>query len=298
MFLLHLIGGLGNQMSQVAFAFGVAKANKQPLIIETTSYKNYKRRPCSIQKFSLDNSMTIDNSMNNVFFIKSRLWQKCFHLLTYLTESNRPMNRKYFYWFIKKGHIYSFNSNYYELPKFTKNVDIYGYFLIERYYRDNYDDICRIFQVKDSMIGKIARGYLGLINQEEFPVAISLRLQDDYVKDNRMYVCTPTYFKNGVMLIKEKCPNATYFIFADDMERAKKLDFGIEATYISNISDIEGIHLLKHCRHFIISNSSFSWWGAYLSRYLDKIVVAPDHWMNNHKDYSEKYYENMIKISN
>ncbi|MGD1816183.1 MAG: alpha-1,2-fucosyltransferase [Pleomorphochaeta sp.] len=302
MILLRLMGGLGNQMSQVAFAYTLARKNYDYVEVDTTSYITYKRRGCSIQKLKLSELININGKVPPFYYAKCRLTQKIFHVLATLIADNKSMNKRWFDFFCRFGHLYSFDSNFYEfLLQRGKKYDVYGYFLIEQYYSEFYKDISDMFKVKEEFLSKEARSLEKLIMNTECPIAISFRLQDDYINDPVLCVCSKDYFKKGIMLLKEKFNNPTFFVFADDINRAKKFEFefefDIEFNYIEGMTDVEGMHLMRQCKHFLISNSSFSWWGAYLSINDNKVIIAPDKWANNSKNYSSKYYKNMIKIS-
>lgn len=160
-------------------------------------------------------------------------------------------------------------------------VDVYGYFLAEEYFRGNKEYIKKLFLLDDKYISNTAKNYYSSITNCICPVAISIRLQDDYLKSNVHNVCTKEYFLKSIQVIQEKFPNAYFFIFADDIERAKELGLNIPSTYIENMTDVEGMYLLSKCKHYIISNSSFSWWGAYLGEFSEKVIIAPKKWMNN-----------------
>lgn len=295
MILLHLMGGLGNQMSQVAFAYFVARENNDCVKVETTSYKYYKRRPCSINKFQLSKNITFDNK-KNFHFCKSRMNQIIYHIFVKLFFDGKESGEKLFRIYERFGHLYSFDSKYYILNDIKGKKDIYGYFLIEPYFRKYYVEICEMFDVKKEFMSEKAKNYQEKIKKVDIPIAVSLRLQDDYLNDKTMYVCTRNYYLKGIDILKKQFPKATFFVFADDIHKAREMELLNEAIYISETTDVEGIQLMKQCKHFLISNSSFSWWGAYLATNNDKLIIAPDHWINNNKDYSNKYYEGVKKI--
>lgn len=297
MILLRLIGGLGNQMSQVAYSAILAKKINKKLYIDNTSYHNYKIRPCSIQKFKLDNNIEFYKDYDNFKYKQLRLSQKSYHLIQYIFGKRKQMGKKWYKFFAKMGHYYSFDSDYYGFPNPKKKVvDVYGYFLAEEYFHENKDYIKKIFILDDKYISENAKEYYSSIVNCSCSVAISIRLQDDYLKSNVHNVCTKEYFLQAIQVIQEKFPDAYFFVFADDIERAKGLELNIPSTYIENMSDVEGMFLLTKCNHYIISNSSFSWWGAYLGEYSEKVILAPKKWMNNSIDYSSKYYEGVVKI--
>ena len=91
------------------------------------------------------------------------------------------------------------------------------------------------------------------------------------------------YYTKGIDYISSKKANTVYYIFSDDINWVKenlKID---NARFVSgNIAKthIEDLYLMSQCKHHIIANSSFSWWGAWLNDDQDKIVIAPKQWFN------------------
>lgn len=89
------------------------------------------------------------------------------------------------------------------------------------------------------------------------------------------------YYKKAIGMLKKRTQNPTFFFFSDDMERVKT-HFSVEnAYYIDRNSGPESwqdMYLMSQCKHHIIANSSFSWWGARLNPNQDKMVIAPKQW--------------------
>ena len=79
--------------------------------------------------------------------------------------------------------------------------------------------------------------------------------------------------------------NTHFFIFSDDLDWARdNLDFIDNKTFVElekNIPDHEDMYLMSQCKHNIIANSSFSWWGAWLNQNPDKKIIAPKKWVND-----------------
>jgi hypothetical protein len=101
-------------------------------------------------------------------------------------------------------------------------------------------------------------------------------------------VCSENYYKKAIELIESKVENPNFFIFTDDTDWVKaNIKINHPVTYISEINkakpmaDYQELILASKCKHNIIANSSFSWWGAWLNTNPDKIVIAPDKWFNN-----------------
>ena len=126
------------------------------------------------------------------------------------------------------------------------------------------------------------------------------------VPENRknLYVCTPEYFENAIKLMQKKVPKAKFFVFSDDVEWCKNnMNFPKGTMYESGTDPVwEKLRLMYSCKHYIISNSTFSYWAQYLSRNDKKIVIAPKSWGNNlYKNDDELidiYQDNWILIDN
>ena len=90
--------------------------------------------------------------------------------------------------------------------------------------------------------------------------------------------------------MQQKFPSLHLFIFSDDPDWVKKnLSLGEYTTFISSSKGIKNslrpsqeLVLMSKCNHHIISNSSFSWWGAYLNQSASKTVLVPDIWNNGY----------------
>ena len=115
-------------------------------------------------------------------------------------------------------------------------------------------------------------------------------------------MCDKEYFYNAIELIKSKVRNAIFIVFSDDLEWVKsyiKLEekFPECKFYYESGKDTveEKLRMMTKCKHFIISNSSFSWWAQYLAKNENKIVIAPDAWFTN-GDKNGLYIDDWILI--
>ncbi|MBN8824531.1 MULTISPECIES: alpha-1,2-fucosyltransferase [unclassified Spirosoma] len=99
-------------------------------------------------------------------------------------------------------------------------------------------------------------------------------------------LCGKLYYQQAVNYIRERVPNAGFFVFSDDQSWVKRElgDLFPSATYVEHNSGIDSwqdMYLMQLCRHAIVANSSFSWWGAWLNPATDRFVVAPRQWFVN-----------------
>ncbi|PZP43135.1 MAG: hypothetical protein DI598_16115 [Pseudopedobacter saltans] len=133
-------------------------------------------------------------------------------------------------------------------------------------------------------------------------VCVSVRsfkeIQGDQNTASLYNVCTPKYFDDAIKLICKKIEKPVFFIFSDDIEWTKsKLSLRDCTVYYETTDNPvwEKLRLMYTCKHFILSNSTFSWWTQYLSRNENKIVISPSRWFND--DYKSPLIdESWIKI--
>ena len=127
----------------------------------------------------------------------------------------------------------------------------------------------------------------------------------DYLDDKHrdiLYVCSDDYYKKAINKMEELQDSCKYFVFSDDIEWVKNhLLFLSEKNTIFVYNDeadsvIKDFEIMKSCHHFIISNSTLSWWAQYLGHYDDKIVIAPSRWGNKRGFNQGIYMDNWLLI--
>ena len=118
-------------------------------------------------------------------------------------------------------------------------------------------------------------------------ICVSVRRGDFFNSQNQKSfgICNIQYYLKAKEIMDKKILNEpSYFIFSDDIEWCKEnLNYEGDVTFVSQDMPIyETLRLMYSCKHFIISNSTFSWWGQFLSRNLsNKIVISPSIWNND-----------------
>lgn len=117
-------------------------------------------------------------------------------------------------------------------------------------------------------------------------ISVSLHIRrGDYIRMKDIYGnCSMEYYRESINTIKEKLSNPVFFIFSDDIDWVKEnLNISDKNIYVSrpDLEDYEELILMSKCKHNIIANSTFSWWGAWLNKNDDKIVIAPKQWFKN-----------------
>lgn len=116
-------------------------------------------------------------------------------------------------------------------------------------------------------------------------VCISVR-RGDYLNPKyagKFYICDEAYIHKAIEKVKQLIDNPVLIFFSDDIKWVKEnIKTNILSYYESGDDPVwEKLRLMYSCKHFVISNSTFSWWAQYLSRNESKIVISPDHWTND-----------------
>ena len=196
--------------------------------------------------------------------------------------------------FLSKFGIYFVRQGYVKFNNFNaKDKFLLGYFDSAKYFDDIRDILLEEFTPKKAPLTKNNNLY-NYINSGE-SVCITIR-RGDFVSNpvfkKNHYICTPNYFVNAMKIMKKKVKGARFVVFSDDVEWCREnIKFPGEVMFESGEDPVwEKLRLMYSCKHFIISNSTFSWWAQYLSRNDKKVVIAPSRWRNG--GYSEDIYMN------
>lgn len=132
-------------------------------------------------------------------------------------------------------------------------------------------------------------------------VCVSIR-RGDYINSkysSTFYICDEAYIKKAIEKAQQLINAPVFIFFSDDIEWVKShIKIASPSYYETGKDPIwEKMRLMYSCKHFIISNSTFSWWAQYLSRHTSKIVISPDHWTNDpNKDPLHLISDNFITI--
>ncbi len=167
-------------------------------------------------------------------------------------------------------------------PSFFQQDDCleipYDYLQDERFFANERDTIKKMFRFVEPLPETIST----LANEirRKNSVAVHIR-RTDYLKYPTLYpIMTLDYYMAGADYIQNHSrENIHLFVFSDDTDWvSKNFKSRYPFTIVSGNSATTDLHLMSLCRHNIIANSTFSWWGAYLNKNPNKIVVAPDTW--------------------
>jgi hypothetical protein len=287
-------GRLGNQLFQYAFARKLQLTTNQDICCGFKKVNSHGAEKegwnNDLQYFNVVN-FTIDNEKNSILITKTTLSQKIWaglYFFSYaLFRSSKTMDiRRYIQlkWqkLLNKKGLFWLVQGYCEptIPR-HENIILNGHFEDIRYFDD----------IKNRLIEEFTPKYPSLEKNKELlsiicntnSVCVSVR-RGDYETNNAnkkiFSVCDKDYFLNAIKYMQERLYNPIFIFFSDDIDWVKSnLQIKGMSYYEDGTDPVwEKLRLMYSCKHYIISNSTFSWWAQYLSRNKRKIVVSPDVW--------------------
>jgi hypothetical protein len=266
--------GLGNQLFQYAIARKVSMQAKTSLYLDLRYYNHHYAtdtfRSFKLNSFKIDYQLLDDSPV-----------------LIYLSKATKLFPQRSLpplFELVREGND-GFNAR--ALTAKSMFVYLSGFWQTEQYFKDIQDVLQQEITLKIATTPQFQR-FETLIKQEENPISLHIR-RGDYVNNsqfsNQFGFIGLDYYKRATDMFKEKIPACKFFVFSDDFEWVKE-NFPQDSNTVyveseGSNSDLEDLMLMRTCKHHIIANSSFSWWGAWLNSYPGKMVVAPQKWYNN-----------------
>jgi hypothetical protein len=176
--------------------------------------------------------------------------------------------------------------HYIEIPAVEHNLILDGYFQSEKYFMNYVEQIHKFFEIDDSTKQYLNNKYEDILNENTCSIHVR---RGDYLNLQHFHPVQPIeYYKKAINLFNK---NTKFLIFSNDIAWCKhEFQFLENKFFIENNKDYEDLYLMSMCKNNIIANSSFSWWGSYLNKNVDKKVIAPKLWFgfglsnNNTKD--------------
>lgn len=178
-------------------------------------------------------------------------------------------------------------STYQHIDKPKKAITIYsGYWQCYNYANELTDELREAFQMNEDALCYHYKCLLEEISSI-CSVSIHIRRGDYNINKNKdIYgsICNMEYYSKAIKEMKKLLPEKpVFYVFTDDKEWVRNhfiRDGYVLIESTEDIDDWQDLFLMSSCKHHIIANSSFSWWGAWLGHYENKIVIAPDRWYN------------------
>jgi len=278
MIVVKLMGGLGNQMFQYAFAKNLAVKNRTFLkvdltfLLDRTPRENFVFRDYDLDIFNLKVEESTSDEVNKFFMQPKSLLEKVIYKIQF--QSKVLIREKKFY----------FESNNFSS---AKNCYLDGYWQSEKYFKENEEIIRKDFSFKFSFSEKEQE-----LNKEillKNAVCINFRRTDfvNQEKSAETHGATELeYYEKAIDLLITKVSNPHFYIFSDDIQWCmENIKISYPITFVGH--EFKGtkfssyLQLMKNCKHFIIPNSTFAWWAAWLCEDKNKIVITPKKWFKD-----------------
>ena len=277
MIIVHLTGGLGNQLFQYAIGKSLSVYSNEKLLFDVSSYTWDNLRKYELSVFNFNDTIAEQPDLKIINdalpFFSDRIISKVLR---------KPI--PYYRLPIIREHSFTFDLNFYKFRK--TNLILQGYWQSEKYFSHIRSIIKTDLSVNEVIFSVNMLFYKELIESSSSSVSIHIR-RGDYVTNSSTMVyhglCDLEYYYAAMKKIESQIETRTYFIFSDDKDFVKEIfAHKPNVVIIENIKqDYEELILMSKCNHNIIANSSFSWWGAWLNDNDTKIVIAPKKWFSD-----------------
>lgn len=276
--IITLKGGFGNQLFQIVNGISLSKKFNKKLIIDISSFSKLNSYKNTKRNYELG---ILNLKYKKIYYLAFfyKFYSKFSNKIVHLKEKN-------------------FNFNKILLDN-DKSYLIDGYWQSYKYFEK---DFSFIFNSLETIKKKINLNsfYKDLLRSNS--VCVHIRRGDYITNPNTKQfhgICDIDYYEKAISYIYSKIPDANFYFFSDDIGFLKK-NFADKKNFkiISNskFNFIEEFVLMLSCNNFILANSSFSWWAAYLSNNVNKLVVAPTKWFNVNIDTSDLIPKEWIRI--
>lgn len=313
--IIRMTGGMGNQMFQYALYLKLSSMGREVKLDDINEYAMENARPIMLWAFGIDYPRAAREEINQI--------------TDGFMELSHRIRRKLFGRKSLEYHEKDCNFD----PQILERTPAYltGYFQSEKYFEDIKDKVLEAFTFRpviyDGLTEELKEKVQVVLYTIENSLAVSLHIRrGDYLENSKVFggSCTREYYMKAVSIMKERYPKAVFFVFHNDeewtlnwldesfpgctvmLEDMEKPDGGaVGDAFCGKFIPMRGVPeelgyldmmLMSRCRHHIIANSSFSWWGAYLNPSKDKTVIAPARWFGD-RDCRDIYTKDMLRIS-
>ena len=276
---VSLTGGLGNQMFIYAFYEELrARGNRATIFVQHRSNsKKYGH-----QGYELEKIFNINPYDGFVAALAVSLLTLYSQLLRFF-----PVKYRANLYRVAGIHVIRVPENFIYYPEvfnFKNKHELFrGTWQSERFFEHAKENVRSSFQFKTELLS-LKTSEIARKMSTETSVSIHIR-RGDYLspqyKDGFGGICTMDYYERAIEMIRSKVVNPHFYVFTDDIKWVKENFNLVNAIYVDHNTannSWQDMYLMCQCKHNIIANSSFSWWGAWLNANPDKIVIAPSKW--------------------
>lgn len=306
--IIRMSGGLERQMFQYAMYMKLTSMGREVKFDDINEYQDDRTRPIMLSVFGIDYPRATWDEINRY------------------TDGSTTIPariRKLFKG--KRTNIYTENGMY--DPKVFEKDDVYlnGKFMSQKYFEDILEDVKNVYRFPDvgelSLTPRANQNFLIYYSEITSTNAVGLHIRrSDSRYNEELYenICTTEYYISAIKYIDDKVKDAKFFVFSNEPKWVKnwliEIIRGLVKEGMSNDDIIKlrnrfvlveandeytsylDMFLLSKCQHNIMSNSSFSWWGAWINDNPEKIVISPSNWLNG-VDTRDIFTDGMVLIN-
>jgi hypothetical protein len=271
----QLYGGLGNQMFIYATARALSLRTNSKLVLDLkTGFVTdiYKR------KFALGNfKLKIDSA--------SKIQSFDYPGGKYLKILSNKLTRHIPLFYIKIINEKNFKFNHELISGSRTNYYINGYWQTEKYFCDFKNDIAENFQIIKPISSKTMEEENRYLTSGENLVALCVRRYQEVENFVNLSLTNEEYYLNAMRLMSSKISDPVFICFTQDRKWVEQnlcnhFNIHFAEPKEDEGGDIEDLYLMKSFKNFIISNSSYYWWGVWLANNESKFVIAPKNWIS------------------
>ena len=279
--IVRIYGGLGNQLFMYACGLALACRRQRPLLIDVGGLGSEQNRPFALGNFDLRAlPATADDVRHIRGFSDSKFSREWFNFRRSLGLTG---NSRYIR---EKG--WPFDPKMLEIPG---PCYLKGHWLSEGYFADEAAAVRKDLRFRAPPSGRNAECAAQIA---DCPEAVSIHVRrGDYLAGGNESIYARLdhdYYKAALAHLHQHLKQPRFFCFSDDPQAARReLDLPEDTMFIDHNGDAghEDLRLMSLCRHHVIANSTFSWWGAWLAEHPSQVVIAPQTWWI-HPDYDDR----------
>jgi hypothetical protein len=273
---MRIHSGLGNQLFMAALGLRLAHERKATLLFDASGYLSPEAdRTYQLANFRIAAGTLSAPEMRNLTS-PLRILNPQYKLAKRIV-SIRKRNAV-------KEKVWGFDE---DIVKVATPVYLDGYWQTDRYFSGVEGLIRKQFQLREPITERRRELVKAVARAGASSVSLHVR-RGDYLtlaeNGGPLWVCTAEWYERAMSVVAERVRSPNFFVFSDDPGWARaNLPAKWPRVFIEpneDGRDFEDMHVMSNCRHHVIANSTFSWWGAWLSPSLDKTVIAPLQWFS------------------
>lgn len=281
MVIVRLSHGLGNQFFQYASARTLAQHHNVALALDLSWFEKDDSRSYGLDKFNIKATIFKPKVLS---FLQSDLTARIDRFLGKNLLHHKLVTEP--------------SGESIDMKSLAKSVTLKGYWGRNQYFFHNLDTIRKDLTIRSKYENQ---SYLLLKEKMTNANSVSVHIRrGDYLQDNEnsfFGVMDKSYYVKAIDFITDRVSTPQFFIFTDDQEWVEsEMSFPSNSVFVSKVlanTDYLEQSLMRYCKHNIVANSTFSWWGATLNSNEEKTVIQPKRWYKDEKAQS-KYESGVI----